>query len=80
MNWFTGIMVYVIVWWLVFFTTLPFGVRLPDNVEPGHDVGAPEKPRLWMKALISSVIAGVLFGIIYYVIDADLISFRRMSP
>jgi len=80
MNWFTGIMVYVIVWWLVFFTTLPFGVRPPDHVEPGHDVGAPENPRLWMKALISSVIAGMLFAIVYYVIDADLISFRRMSP
>ncbi len=80
MNWFTGVMVYVIVWWLVFFTTLPFGVRPPDRIEPGHDAGAPEKPRLWLKALVSSVIAGVLFAGIYYVIDADLISFRRMTP
>ena len=80
MNWFTGIMVYVIVWWLVFFTTLPFGVRPLEHIETGHDIGAPAKPRLWMKALVSSIIAGVLFAIIYYVIDADLISFRRMSP
>lgn len=78
MSWYTGVMVYVIVWWLVFFTALPFGARPPEQTEPGHDVGAPEKPRLWMKALISSLIAGVLFAVIYYVIDADLISFRSM--
>ncbi len=78
MSWYTGVMVYVIVWWLVFFTALPFGARPPEQAEPGHDVGAPEKPRLWMKALISSLIAGVLFAVIYYVIDADLISFRSM--
>lgn len=78
MSWYTGVMVYVIVWWLVFFTALPFGARPPEQVEAGHDVGAPEKPRLWMKALVSSLIAGVLFAVIYYVIDADLISFRSM--
>lgn len=78
MNWFTGMMVYVILWWLVFFTALPFGARPPEKVETGHDVGAPEQPRLWMKAMITSLIAGVLFAIVYYVIEADLISFRRM--
>jgi predicted secreted protein len=78
MNWFTGVMVYVILWWLVFFTALPFGARPPAQVETGHDVGAPEKPRLWLKALVSSVVAGLLLAIVYYVIEADLISFRRM--
>ncbi len=76
MNWFTGIMVYVVVWWLVFFAALPFGVQAPDRVEPGHADGAPDKPRLWMKALVTSVIAGVIFAVIYWVIVSDLISFR----
>lgn len=79
MNWFTGIMVYVILWWLVFFTMLPIGARPPEHVEAGHDAGAPEKPRIWMKALAASLIAAVLFAITYYVIEADLISFRTMG-
>jgi predicted secreted protein len=77
MNWFTGVGIYVIVWWLVFFTMLPIGARPPENIEPGHDSGAPEKPRVWQKALAASLIAGVLFAGIYYAISIDLISFRN---
>lgn len=80
MQWFTGVMVYIIIWWLVFFTALPFGARPPEHVEIGHADSAPEKPRLWMKALISAVIAGFIFAAVYWVIDNDLISFRSMTP
>ena len=76
MNWYTGIMVYVILWWLIWFTLLPIGVRVPDTVEEGHADSAPTNPRLWLKALVASLIAGVLWGAVYYAIEADWISFR----
>lgn len=80
MNWFSGVVVYVILWWLVFFMTLPFGIRAPHEVgeEPGqgHADGAPVKPRLWLKAGVTSLIAAMLWGVAYVLIVSDLISFR----
>lgn len=76
MNWFTGIMVYVILWWLIWFTLLPIGVRIPDQAEKGHADSAPSNPRLWLKLLAATLIAGVLWGAAYYAITSDWISFR----
>ncbi len=76
MSLFTGIMVYVIVWWLVLFTVLPFGNRAPATAEPGHAESAPERPRMWIKAAVTTAMASLIWGMIYWVIEADLISFR----
>ena len=81
MSWVSGIIVYIILWWLVFFMTLPFGVKSPHEVgevaEPGHADGAPVKPRLWLKAEITTLIAAMFWGIAYYLIASDMLSFRR---
>ena len=76
MNWFTGILVYVIVWWMVFFTVLPWGNRPPETVETGHADSAPDMPRLWLKALLTTGIAAVVFAVIYWVMESGMITFR----
>ena len=76
MNWFTGILVYVVVWWLVLFTVLPFGNRKQINPEPGTIESAPEKPRIWLKFAITTVIAAVLWGVFRLVIEYDPFDFR----
>ena len=80
MNWFSGIVVYVILWWVIFFTTLPFGVRAPHEVgeapEPGHAARAPAKHLIPLKAGITSVIAATLWLVAYWLISSDLLSFR----
>ena len=50
MSWTSLAATYAIVWWLVLFTTLPFGIRTPDATEEGMEPGAPEKPHMWIKA------------------------------
>ncbi len=77
MNWVTGLLVYVIVWWIAFFMVLPWGVKVPDKPEPGHASSAPDRPLLWRKALITTVIAALVWIAIYYVIDSGLLSLRR---
>ena len=72
----SGTLVYVIIWWLVLFMVLPWGNRPPDVVEDGHASSAPEHPRLWQKVGITTVIAAVIFTIIYFVAEAGLINFR----
>lgn len=81
MNWASGIVVYVILWWLIFFLTLPFGVRPPHEVGQhageGHEGGAPVRHHLLWKVLATTVIAGVLWGVAYWLIASDLLSFRN---
>ena len=76
MTWFTGIMVYVVIWFVVLLATLPWGIRMPDKVEPGHASGAPANPRLWLKAGIASVVALLVWLIVFYIIENDLIPVR----
>ncbi len=77
MTWFTGTMVYVIIWWLVLFLVLPWGVHVPDEHEPGHATSAPAKPMMWRKALITTLIAAVFWGIAYWLIESELLTLRE---
>jgi predicted secreted protein len=61
---------------VVIFAVLPWGVRVPDEHEPGHASSAPERPMLWRKALITTVIAAVIWLGVYFVVDSELISLR----
>jgi predicted secreted protein len=76
MGWLSGILVYLVVWWLVIFMVLPWGVKPPDNPEPGHATSAPDRPMLWRKIAITSVITAVVWGIIYVAIENSWVSFR----
>ncbi|HEX9791511.1 MAG TPA: DUF1467 family protein [Kiloniellales bacterium] len=75
-TWFSGILVYVIIWWVVFFAVLPWGVRVPETHEPGHATSAPERPMLWRKVAITSLIAAVLWVVAYLLIESDLLPVR----
>jgi predicted secreted protein len=75
----SGIVVYVLLWWWVFFMSLPIGVKRAETVETGHEPGAPEKPHLWKKVLAATLIAGILWFAVDWVIEAELISFRDMA-
>ncbi len=48
--------IYLILWWLVFFVMLPFGIERDQDVTFGNDPGAPKKSLVKKKAIISSFI------------------------
>ncbi|MXP63207.1 DUF1467 family protein [Roseomonas sp. M0104] len=78
MNWFTGFVVYFLVWWTVLFAVLPVGIRPdPDGQAPGNWRGAPEAPGIGRKALWTTVVATVVFLGIYSLITSDWLSFRH---
>lgn len=76
MTWVEGIVVYVIVWWVVIFAVLPFGVRAPEQFVPGQARGAPARPRLLLKAGITTILAAVIWLVIFLLVRSDWISFR----
>ena len=54
------IVIYIIIWWLILFITLPFGIRKDDSVIEGNDPGAPKKTLLKKKIFITSIISLIL--------------------
>lgn len=65
-----------IVWWLVFFMALPFGVRADEEPVPGADRGAPAKPHLLAKVLATTVLAALATWGIAWALDSGLVQFR----
>jgi len=78
MSWATGVMVYIVIWWTVLFAVLPLGVRRVQEPGKGEERGAPERPELGRKAIITSVVAAVLWLCFYALHAADVLSFRRL--
>ena len=78
MDFVSGLVVFILLWWWVFLMSLPFGVKMPDEVESGHATSAPEKPMLRRKIAISTAIASVLFTIIYWIIASGLVSLNQL--
>jgi predicted secreted protein len=63
----SSVAVYFVIWWVVLFAVLPFGVQsqAAEDVVPGTDPGAPSQPRLVRVAVITSLVAAVLFAGVY---------------
>ena len=62
----TAIAIYFIIWWVVLFAVLPFGVRSQDEsgaVSEGTDPGAPVVPRLWLKLVWTTMVSLVVFAL-----------------
>jgi predicted secreted protein len=75
-SWASGIVVYFLIWWVVLFAVLPWGVQVPEKSEPGHAPSAPVRPRLWIKAAVTTVVAGLLWLGYYWLYQSGWIEFR----
>ena len=71
-------MVYLVIWWTILFAVLPLGVRRVENPGRGEDPGAPERPNLVRKAVITSIVAAILWLGFYFLHQADLFNFRQL--
>jgi predicted secreted protein len=73
----TAIATYFVIWWVVLFTILPWGIRSQHeagDIAPGTDPGAPALPRLWLKLLWTTGVSGVVFALCYVVFVYRLVS------
>jgi predicted secreted protein len=79
-NLFLGIAIYLILWWLAFFTMLPMGAQSAheagEKYVPGAEHGAPKIPNLKLKALIATAIASALWVFVAWAISVDLFGMR----
>ena len=74
----TGLaIIYIIIWWIVFFTILPIDVNRLKSVKiEGEDSGSPENPKMLKKFIYCTGITTVIFMIIYLLIKYEYLNLR----
>jgi predicted secreted protein len=77
MNWVSGLAAYFVLWWLTLFAVLPLGTRPVADADASSGWrGAPEKPQILRKAIITTVVAAIVWVIGYALVNSALLDFR----
>ena len=76
-----SIIVYVLIWWMIFFSVLQVGIqskkeKFKERID-GIDPGAPNNPKIGKKFLITTIITSIIFIVIYYLVEFDLLNLRE---
>ena len=76
-----SIIVFVLIWWIIFFSVLPVGIqsnkeKFQEKIE-GVDPGAPKNPKIARKFLITTIITSIIFIVIYYLVKFNLLNVRE---
>jgi len=76
----TAIAIYFLIWWIVLFAVLPWGVRAQgEEGVPGTDPGAPLVPHLRAKLVWTTLVATAVFAICAYVYAYSLITLDDLA-
>jgi len=77
MTWLTAVVVYILVWWVALFAILPLWVTPTEPGELGFAAGAPRRPLMLRKLLLTSIVATVIWLAIYVIVTSPWLSFRE---
>jgi predicted secreted protein len=73
------IIIYIIIWWVVFFTILPIDVSREKPIKiDGEDAGSPENPKMLKKFIYCTGITTIIFIIIYLLIKYEYLNLRNI--
>ena len=73
----TAVAIFFLIWWVVLFAVLPFGIRSQHEdgeMAAGTDPGAPVIPRLGRKLLLTTVVSALIFAACYVVYVNHLVT------
>jgi len=85
----SALVLYAVCWFMIFLIVIPIRLQTQGDVGevvPGTQAGAPEHHYLKTKAKITTLVAAVVWGILFYIITSGMITvrdldwFNRMSP
>jgi len=76
----TGLAIlYIIIWWIIFFSILPIDVNRQKTIEiEGEDPGSPENPKMLKKFMYCSGISTIIFIIIYLLMKFEYLNLRNI--
>lgn len=78
----TAVAIYFLIWWVVLFAILPWGIRSQvesGDVVEGSDPGAPAIPRLLKKLIWTTVVATLVFAIVAVLYVNRLVTFDDLA-
>jgi predicted secreted protein len=78
----TAFAIYFVIWWVVLFLTLPFGVRSQHEDGggvPGSDPGAPIATLMGRKLIWTTIISAIIFALASVAYNAGLLNIERLS-
>ena len=81
MTWVSGLFIYFLIWWVVLFAVLPWGVKSQQEsgeFAQGTDPGAPAMHRIWLKLLWTTAVASMIFAVLYVVYIYQLITLDQL--
>jgi predicted secreted protein len=81
MAWFTAAAIYFVLWWVVLFAVMPFGVRTQHDegtTVPGTVASAPSRPHFFKAAIRTTLVSAVLFAGFYYLYGLKGYSFADL--
>jgi predicted secreted protein len=78
MSLFTGIAIYLTIWWTVLFAVLPLGTQTHAEAGldrgDGGDPGAPVNPNLKRKFITTTWVSAIVFVVIWSLVTFHLVS------
>ena len=78
----TSIAIYFIIWWMVLFAVLPWGVRSQHEDgpgAPGTDPGAPIASQMGRKLIWTTLISAAIFAVAWLAYNAGYLNIERLS-
>jgi predicted secreted protein len=76
----TSIAIYFLIWWVVLFAVLPWGVRAQgEGGAPGTDPGAPVMANLKLKLAWTTLVTTVIFAGFLLVYTRKLVSLEDLA-
>ena len=77
----TGLAIFFLIWWVVLFAVLPWGIRSQhetDDMVPGTDPGAPSSVSVGRKLLWTTLVAIAVYGIGYVIYSQHWITIEGL--
>ena len=73
-----SLIIYVLIWWIIFFSLLPIDVdRKHKEMIEGVDKGSPENPKIIKKIIYTTIITSIIFIGIFMLVKYDYLNLRR---
>ena len=73
-----SLIIFVLIWWIIFFSLLPIDVdRKHKEMVEGADKGSPENPKIIKKIIYITIITSIIFIGIFMLVKYDYLNLRR---
>ena len=74
-----SLIIFVLIWWIIFFSLLPTDVdRKHKEMVEGVDKGSPENPKIIKKIIYTTIITSIIFIGIFMLVKYDYFNLRRV--